>query len=192
MGDVWRCDGCGNHNPESGSTCLRCGAEPGGSSRVAVGRRVFLGPEEWEALRTAPLATFFYVSGVDRNLDEGEQKAMVATLAGAQLFDSFLLREACGQLARELDDSDLERPPEEIDEEEFDRALRRVARVLDERLDEEEATAFRRGLVDLARIVAQATGGGLFGGGGRISRVEAEAIETIGDALDYREEAPAP
>lgn len=186
MSDIWRCEGCENRNPGSGSTCLRCGSARAASSRVRVGREVYLGPDEWKILRTAPLATFFYVSGVDRNLDEGERKAMIATLAGAQLFDSFLLREACGRLARELDEADLEREPDER-EEEFEDAMRQVARVLDRRLDEEEAGAFRRGLIDLARIVAGATGGGVFGGANRVSEVETGAIEAIGDALGHRE-----
>jgi hypothetical protein len=68
----------------------------------------------------------------------------------------------------------------------LDRAVetcRSVSALLEERSTLEEAEGFRRFLADVALGVANAAGGGLLGGGARISAAERAAVEAIRDAL---------
>ena len=186
MPESWRCDGCGNENAASATACVRCSWTPGSSARVVVGKEYYFEDEEWEALKTVPLVTFFYVAGIDRHLDENERKAMCAALSSAQLFDSPLLRETCGRIARRLDETELKKPTEKLGPEDVENVMSRACRVLDKCVPDEEADAFRKGVIDLANLVAEASGGGLFGGPVRTSELEAGAIDAIGKALGYR------
>ncbi|MGH7563808.1 MAG: hypothetical protein ACREK5_05240, partial [Gemmatimonadota bacterium] len=105
MAETWRCKECGNLNRGTDSHCPDCRSEEwaGADARVAVGRRYSLTKEEWETVQLSPLWAFKLVSEIDGCSVRQERKSLVALLGNGQLFDSFLLREACGALARDLE-----------------------------------------------------------------------------------------
>lgn len=175
MEGTWRCKECGNLNRETDSDCLDChsGEWTGGPARVAVGRRYSLTEEEWETIRLSPLWTFRLVSEIDGTSDGRERDSLTAALANGQLFGSFLLREACGAIARDLEEvvSREAEDPRTIEE-----AFCDLGRVIDDTLSRADAEEFKKNLVELGVTIARASGGGLFGGGDRMSEVETRAL----------------
>ncbi|MGH7564854.1 MAG: hypothetical protein ACREK5_10605, partial [Gemmatimonadota bacterium] len=109
-----------------------------------------------------------------------ERKSLVALLGNGQLFDSFLLREACGALARDLESatSRQAQDPRSLEE-----AFCEVGRVLDGALSPSDAEEFKKDLVALGVTISKASGGGVFGGEDKMSRIEARALSFMATVL---------
>ncbi len=175
MAETWRCKDCGNLNRGTDSHCLDCRSEEwtGAPRRVAVGRRYSLSEEEWETVQLSPLWAFKLVSEIDGTSDRQERKALVEMLSSAQLFGSFLLREACGALARDLENATSRQGQ---DSRNLEEAFCDVGRVVDSVLSPSDAEEFKKDLVALGVTISKASGGGVFGGEDKTSRIEAKAL----------------
>lgn len=191
MAETWRCKDCGNVNRDADTECLDCSSDEwsGDSARVPVGRRYSLTKEEWEAVQLSPLWAFKLVSEIDGNADRQERQALVSLLGSSQAFDSFLLREACCAVARDLE-SALAR--QATDSRSLEDALCEVGRVVDGAMSRSDAEEFKRDLVSLGITISKASGGGAFGGGDRMSRAEAQALCFMASILGVEEIAAEP
>lgn len=191
MAESWRCKECGNLNQGTDSNCLDCRSEEwaGTYAKIAVGRRYSLTKDEWETVLLSPLWTFKLVSEIDGTSDRQEQKALVAMLGNAQLFGSFLLREACGALARDLENatSRQAQDPRTLEE-----AFCEVGRVVDGALSPSDAEEFKRDLLALGVTISKASGGGVFGGEDKMSRIEAKALCFMATVLGIEAVSPGP
>lgn len=157
----------------------RIGASAGAGG-VNVGRTFSLTEEEWQALQFAPLWMFTLMAEIDRNPDDQERDALIASLNASQLIESCLLREACGAVARDSQGllSRFAQDPRDCEQ-----GLRDVARVVSSVLSTSEAEEFKRGLLALGVAIARASGGGLFGCGAKASVVEEEALGRVAGFL---------
>ena len=175
MAGTWRCKVCGNLNRGVDPECLDCCSEEwtGTDAQVAVGRRYSLTQEQWQAVQRAPLWTFKLVSEIDGNPDRQERQALIAMLNSGMLFDSFLLREACGAVARDVEAA-LSRHQE--DPCSLEEAFCDVGRAVEAALSPSDAEEFKKDLVKLGVTIARASGGGLFGGADKMSEIEARAL----------------
>lgn len=191
MAESWRCKECGNVNRDTDSLCLDCRSDEwsGDDGRVAVGRRYSLTKDEWETVQLSPLWTFKLVSEIDGTADRQEHQTLVAMLANSQVFDSFLLREACGAVARDLERS-VSRQAE--DPRSLEEALCEVGRVIDAALSPSDAEEFKRDLIALGVTISRASGGGVFGGGDKMSQIEARALCFMATVLGVEEFAAEP
>lgn len=191
MDESWRCKECGNLNQGTDSECLDCrsGEWAGTDAKIAVGRRYSLTKDEWETVQLSPLWTFKLVSEIDGTSDRQERKALVTMLGTSQLFGSFLLREACGALARDLENatSRQAQDPRTLEE-----AFCDVGRVVDRTLSPSDAKEFKKDLVALGVTISKASGGGAFGSGDKMSQVEARALCFMASILGVEEFAAEP
>lgn len=191
MAGTWRCKECGNVNHDTDALCLDCRSDEWSveNGRVAVGRRYSLTNDEWETLQLSPLWTFKLVSEIDGNADHRERDALVAMLGSSQAFESFLLREACGAVARDLEKA-ISRQAE--DPRSLEDGLCEVGRVVDSTLPPSDAEEFKKNLVALGVTISKASGGGAFGGGDKMSQVEARALCFMASILGVEEVAEEP
>lgn len=191
MAGTWRCKECGNLNHDTDSVCLDCHSEEwsGEHGRVAVGRRYSMTKDEWDTVQLSPLWTFKLVSEIDGVSDRQEHQTLVAMLGNSQVFDSFLLREACGAVARDLE-SAVSRQVE--DPRSLEEALCEVGRVVDGALSPSDAEEFKRDLIALGVTISRASGGGVFGGGDKMSQIEARALCFMAAVLGVEEFAAEP
>ncbi|MGH7572619.1 MAG: hypothetical protein ACREMK_12360 [Gemmatimonadota bacterium] len=175
MDEIWRCRECGNLNHGTDTHCLDCSSEEwaGAEAKVPVGRRYSLNKEEWDTLQLSPLWTFKLVSEIDGNSDRQERKVLISMLGSAQLFGSFLLREACGALARDLESATSRQAQ---DTRSLEDAFCEVGRVVDNALSPSDAEEFKKDLISLGVSISRASGGGVFGGEDKMSRVEERAL----------------
>ena len=187
MPETWRCRECGNLNHATDSACLDCCSAEWAKGRVPVGRRYSLTTEEWETVQLSPLWTYQLVSEIDGTADRQERKALVSMLRSAQMFGSFLLREACGALARDLEDAIArqDRDPRSLEE-----AFCDVGRVIDSALPPDDAEEFKRDLLGLGVTISRASGGGVFGGEDKMSRIEAKALCFLANLLGIESNSP--
>jgi len=191
MAGTWRCKECGNLNRETDTLCLDCCSNEwsGEHGRVAVGRRYSLTKDEWETVQLSPLWTFKLVSEVDGISDRLERQALVAMLGNSQIFDSFLLREACGAVARDLENA-ICRQAE--DPRSLEEGLCQVGRMVDGALSPSDAEEFKKDLIALGVMISKASGGGVFGGGDKMSQIEAGALCFMAAVLGVEHGAAAP
>ena len=191
MAEFWRCKECGNVNRGTDSECLDCRSEEwaGTDAKIAVGRRYSLTKDEWETVQLSPLWTFKLVSEIDGTSDRQERKALVAMLGNAQLFGSFLLREACGALARDLENATFRQAQ---DPRTLEEAFCEVGRVVDSALSPSDAEEFKRDLLALGVTISKASGGGVFGGESKMSQIEAKALCFMATVLGIEAVSPGP
>ena len=182
MPGTWRCKQCGNLNREADSECLDCSSEEWAESdaRVAVGRRYSLTKDEWETVQLSPLWTFKLVAEIDGRTDRQERQALTTMLNNGQLFGSFLLREACGAVARDMDAA-IARQAE--DPRSLEEAFCDLGQVIDGALSTSDAEHFKKDLLALGATIARASGGGIFGGEDKMSEVEARALSFVASIL---------
>ena len=182
MPGTWRCKQCGNLNREEDLECLDCTsgewAEP--DARVAVGRRYSLTKDEWVTVQLSPLWTYKLVAEIDGRPDNQERQALIMMLNSGQLFESFLLREACGAVARDMDVA-LVRQSE--DSRSLEEVFCDLGRVIDGALPPPDAEGFKKDLLALGVTIATASGGGLFGGENKMSELEGRALSFMASIL---------
>lgn len=117
--------------------------------------------EEWTTLQFSPLWMFTLVAGADERIDEKEFRALVKELAEAMLYREPLVQRVFLSVATDLlavmqaykDD------PRDVLQ-----GLKDTARVLSRRVSPEQANNFKKALLLVGQKVAEASGGGLFGG----------------------------
>lgn len=165
----------------AGSTCAQCGTvvEPSPTERHAGASRMH--PAEWSTLTFAPFWVFNAVAGADGKLDHKELLALEEAIRRVELTDSPLLDEVLTQCRQDLDGM---LTAWRADGRTFDVGLTRVRQILDQRVAMAEAEAFKKGLLTIGLRVANASGGGLFGLGARVSRSEREALALVDSFLD--------
>lgn len=133
---------------------------------------------DWQTILLSPLWAFEAVAAADQHPDEKERAAFAATLKAPPpgVFAAFVfaeVRKNLGALAvARANDS---RTPLA--------GMADVRTLLARYPNEAEALEYRRALLELARNVANASGGGLFGRN-RLNAAEAEAIGQLSKLLD--------
>jgi hypothetical protein len=135
-------------------------------------------------LSYAALWVFSTVAGSDGRIDEAEVDAILAELVKrAPPRDSELLRTVLSDVSS---DGSRTLGGYAADGRSADEGLRRVAAILDLNWSRETGQDFKRGLLDIGRAVASASGG-LLGLGNRTSGSETKALEVIARQLGVRD-----
>ncbi len=179
--ETWACSDCANANPESSYLCLRCNAPkpPASDQLIQVGQWAFSG-SRWKTLLYSPMWVFSAVAESDGNVDSDEQRAFLGLIESSSRIEDFLLREVCGAVLRQADELWREYLQ---DTRSLTQALDEVNSILEAELPQQEALAFKLGLLDVGREVAKASGGGFIGKKDRISAKEASALANVASHL---------
>jgi hypothetical protein len=140
---------------------------------------------DWRTILMAPLWIFETIAEADKKSDEKERAAFAQALSEptTDTFTAFVFtqhREKQDELAKER----------VRDKRDASRGLGEVAALLHRYPKAEEADAFRTALLSLAERIAQASGGGLFGLGSKVSAQEAAAIERLRALLKTTQASP--
>jgi len=134
--------------------------------------------EEWRTLLFAPLWVFCSVAEVDEDIDEREIAALAMEVEDAYLYDEPLVQEVFAVL-QEDDQTLLDF---KADEREEDDGLAEVAELLDRKVPGEQADAFKKAMLFIARSVAEASGESSFSAD-RVSGGEELSLFRIADLL---------
>jgi len=132
--------------------------------------------EEWKKLTYAPFLTFLLVSGADGSIDKKELKAFAKALARQENPLMLELLQSCSQ------------PPQTILAElaqmgeEAANLLNEVGEMLDSKLPENYALAYKYELLQIGKSIAEASGGFL-GMGKKISEEENVTLAVIAKLL---------
>jgi len=137
-------------------------------------------PEEWRTLQFAPLRAFYLVAGADSKVDVKETEEMIKTLNEAAFFIEPLVREVLFSIVSDFNNILAKLQTEKRN---FLDGLRDVADILDKKATPEVAKNFKTALLHIAHKIAEASGGGLFGMGDKVSDSEKAAITGIAVAL---------
>ncbi|HEY4688703.1 MAG TPA: hypothetical protein VIK33_05280 [Anaerolineae bacterium] len=132
--------------------------------------------DEWRTLQFAPLWVFTAVAGADRSVDEKEVAALAKEIADWALYKEPLVQEILLSVALDLSNMMAQY---RADSRNVMTGLSNVADVLDRKATVDQAKNFKGAMVLLGRNIAQASGGGLFGAGDKMSGDEKAALGLI-------------
>ena len=134
--------------------------------------------EEWRTLTFAPLWVFCSVAEADADIDEREIAALSMEVEDAYLYDEPLVQE----VFEVLQEDDQPLLDFKADEREGDDGLAEVADLLDRKVPGEQADAFKKAMLFIARSVAEASGEESFSAD-RVSGGEELALFRVADLL---------
>jgi hypothetical protein len=134
--------------------------------------------EEWRTLTFAPLWVFCSVAEADADIDEREIAALSMEVEDAYLYDEPLVQE----VFEVLQEDDQPLLDFKADEREGDDGLAEVADLLDRKVPGEQAEAFKKAMLFIARSVAEASGEESFSAE-RVSGGEELSLFRIADLL---------
>ncbi len=136
--------------------------------------------QQWQTLQFAPLWTLTAVAGADGDVDVKELTAFVKELQEANAYKEPLVREILISLQ-----ADFQGVMEDFkaDDRSILDGLQEAGRVLDENVGAQQARNFKLAMLLIGKNVAEASGGGLFGMGERVSNQEKKAIVLVAAAL---------
>jgi hypothetical protein len=134
--------------------------------------------EEWRTLVFAPLWVFCSVAEADEDIDEREIAALSMEVEDAYLYDEPLVQE----VFEVLQESDQTLLDFKADEREEDDGLVEMADLLDRKVPGEQAEAFKKAMLFIARSVAEASGEESFSAD-RVSGGEELSLFRIADLL---------
>ena len=134
--------------------------------------------EEWHTLTFAPLWVFCSVAEADADIDEREIAALSMEVEDAYLYDEPLVQE----VFEVLQEDDQPLLDFKADEREGDDGLAEVADLLDRKVPGEQAEAFKKAMLFIARSVAEASGEESFSAE-RVSGGEELSLFRIADLL---------
>ena len=138
--------------------------------------------EEWKILKFAPLWVFCGVANADEMVEELEMAALAREVKEAELYDEPLVREVFHAL--ETDDGILE--AYKADDREMDAGLAEVADILARKAPPAQAKAFKKALLFVGRVVAEASGDDPFSAE-KVSEEEELSLFRVADILGGEE-----
>lgn len=134
--------------------------------------------EEWKTLKLAPLWVFCGVANADEVVEEIEMAALAKEVEEAELYDEPLVREVFQAL--KADGRILE--AYEADDRDMDAGLAEVADILARKVPPAPAEVFKKALVFVGRVVAEASGDDPFSAA-RVSEEEELSLFRVADIL---------
>jgi hypothetical protein len=135
--------------------------------------------EEWQMVRNAPLLSFLMIAAVDGRVLPREQQALIRAVADGKRSTCEVFRVVCIELFRKRESLMAELVASSMGTEQ----IPEVYRLLAQRLGRDEAERFKWCLLELARRVAEASGG-LFASWGWLRREERQALAELAVALE--------
>jgi hypothetical protein len=135
---------------------------------------------EWRTLQFAPLWVFTAVAGADKKIDDKEMAAMSKELSEALLFKDLLAREVIVSVATDFENI---MRLYNADSRDVLEGLKDTADILDRKADQDRIRGFKGALLLIARNIAEASGGGMFGMGEKVSKEEKTALVLVAMAL---------
>jgi hypothetical protein len=135
---------------------------------------------EWLTLQFAPLWVFSAVAAADRNIDKKEIEALAKELQEAILYKEPLVRDVLVSVATDFSNI---MSQYKADSRNVTTGLQDVADLLDKKVTQQQAQNFKRAMLLIGRNVAEASGGGLFGRGKKMSDEETAALTLAAVAL---------
>ena len=136
--------------------------------------------EEWRTLQFAPIWVFTAVASADRKIDEKEAGALAKELSEWAQFKEPLVQEV---LLSVVNDVANVMAQYHTDSRGVMAGLKDVADLLDRKATQEQAKKFKGAMLLIGNNIAQASGGGIFGTGDKISTEEKSALALIMMAL---------
>jgi hypothetical protein len=129
--------------------------------------------DEWHTLQFAPLWVCTAVAGADGTVDKKEIGAVSKELSEWAQFKEPLAQEVLLSVGQDLENVMAQY---QADSRNVLTGLKDVADLLDQKATQEQAKNFKGALLHIGRNIAQASGGGLFGMGDKISAEEKTAL----------------
>ena len=145
-----------------------------------MGNRELFDATEWRTLQFTPLWTFHAVAGADQKVDKKEQMALSKELAEGILYNNELAKEVLMSLVSELDHVLL---AYSADNRDVMRGFSDAADLLDQKVSSDMANGFKHSMLLLGTNIAEASGGGFFGRGDKVSDEERAALAIVAVAL---------
>ena len=136
--------------------------------------------EEWRTLQFAPLWVFAAVAGADRKIDEKEAGALAKELSEWARFKEPLVQEVLLSVVNDIANVT---PQYHTDSRDVMAGLQDVADLLDRKATQEQVKNFKGAMLPIGQNIAQASGGGVFGIGDKVSSEEKTALALIMMAL---------
>lgn len=140
-----------------------------------------LSAKDWETLQMSFFAAFYGVAAIDGKVDEKETAAFSKEISEALLYKNPLVREVLASLAR-----DLSTALKKFQLQNTLEYLKATRQVLETQVGEEDRDNFKRVLFGISVKIANASGGGLFGMGSKISKDEKTALAAIANTLQIK------
>ena len=125
--------------------------------------------DEWNLIVQAPYLVFLTVAAADGKIDEKEIKGLAEVLTKAKKQPGLLIQkilEDSAADAQSIINSIIHSGQNTID------TLQKIQQAVDAKLSNEDATVFKVSLMLIAQQIAEASGGGLFGFGKKISKAK--------------------
>jgi hypothetical protein len=151
--------------------------------RSEVACRFDMSREEWQMVRNAPLMSFLMIAGADGRVGPREQRALVRAVEDGKRSTCEVFRAVCIELFRKRESLMSELVSGSMGAEQ----IPDVYRLLAQRLGRDEAERFKWCLLELARRVAESSGG-LFASWGWLRREERHALAELAVALESARE----
>ena len=142
----------------------------------AIAPRDGLTAEELETLVYAPIAIFCLVAGADKKIDSKEISAFQSELVKGVTTESKTLQVVMMEAVSDFKQLVTYLLSDEVD---IDDIVKDIVRVLDNRLDEAEATSFKITLLRIGQIVAEASGGVLGVFGNKVCKAEKTVLAEL-------------
>jgi len=131
---------------------------------------------EWHTLQFGPLWVFAAVAGADKKIDDKEAGALAKELAEWAQFNEPLAQEVLLSVGNDLSNI---MSLFNADTRDVMAGFRDVADLLDRKATPQQSKGFKGALLLIGRNIAQASGGGMFGTGDKMSNEEKNALALI-------------
>lgn len=134
--------------------------------------------DEWSVLESAPMGVFISVANADGKIDKKEIKAFISVLKNHNEFGNELTQEVLRSVGNKYDEN------ENFDKVALEENLKKVAEILEQKIDFKEALNFKKTLIATGIHVGNSSGG-LFAS--KFSEEEVEALKKVGSLLGVTE-----
>lgn len=154
--------------------------QPGDSALSSGEENTAFSPEEFASLKLSPFLVFFIVAAADGKVDKNEINAFARILMEAGKLGNALFNRIVTNVIDEVPRLLQEASSQGLN---FLEELGRIRGLLEERLCAEDASAYKKTLMQLGREIAEASGGFL-GIGNKVSKEEKAALALLSICLD--------
>lgn len=131
---------------------------------------------EWHTLQFCPLWVFAAIAGADKKIDDKEAGALAKELSEWAQFNEPLAQEVLLTVGNDLSNV---MSLFNKDSRDVMAGFRDVADLLDRKATPQQSKGFKGAMLLIGRNIAQASGGGIFGTGDKISTEEKNALALI-------------